>query len=93
MKATEQDELVNTRRTERRRAVSTAELYSVLEALLPFAQADIEDLTDAVENFPDDPDHTQDAARLWFAKEAIESAKRIIARKTGYIRKKQRAVR
>jgi hypothetical protein len=91
MKAAEHDGLPNTRKSKRRTTVSTAELYVVLEALLPFAQTDIEDLADSVENFPDDPDHTENVARLRLGKEAIESAQGLIASKTGYLRRKVRA--
>jgi hypothetical protein len=78
--------------TKRRERVSTAELYSALEALLPFARIVIECLDDYIVNFPDDADHVKDAARVRVGKEAIELAGRLIARKSGVIRRKQKAL-
>ena len=46
----------------RRRSVSTAELFTVLEALLPFAQTEIELLDEYVRTMPDDPDHATDVS-------------------------------
>ncbi len=57
------NELILTKQR-KQRAVSIAELYAVLEALLPFAKVEIECLADYVENFSDDPDHPTDAIRV-----------------------------
>ncbi len=86
-------ETVNHQLKRRRRAVSTAELYAVLEALLPFAEVDIECLSDYVRNFPDDPDHSEDIVRACKGEQAIEEARRLIELKSGYVRRKERALR
>ena len=79
------------RRRERRRRVSPTELYTALEGLLPCAEVHLDWLSSYVSDFPNDPDHTEDAELARRGKEALDLARRLIARKTGNIRRKQRA--
>jgi hypothetical protein len=84
---------LNTRNQKRRDRVSTAELYEALEGLLPFAEVEIECLADHVETFPDDFDNAREVERVRQGKAAIELTRRLIARKTANIRRKQRSLR
>jgi hypothetical protein len=77
----------------RRRAVSAAELYDVLETLLPFARVEIECLEGYVKSFPDDPDHAQDAERVRRGQATLAMAGRLIERKSYAIRRQQQALR
>lgn len=86
------DGLVKSPPRRQAKAASKAELYSALEALLPFARIELECLDDYVVNFPDDPDHAKDASSVRVGKEAVELAGRLIARKSGLIRRKQKAL-
>jgi hypothetical protein len=69
---------------------SHVELYAVIEALLPFAQVEIDFLTDTVQAFPDDPEHAEEAERARQGQEAIAEAQRLIGNKSYYIRRRQR---
>jgi hypothetical protein len=69
---------------------SHVELYSVIDALLPFAQVEIDFLTDTVQAFPDDLEHAEDAERARQGQEAIAEAQRLIGNKSYYIRRRQR---
>jgi hypothetical protein len=93
MEASEQDQLINNRKSKRRRACSKAELYSVLEALLPFAQTEIKCLAYYVEHFPDDPQHAEDTKQARLGVKAIEVAEQLIAKKTVALRRQQKAFR
>jgi hypothetical protein len=93
MEAAEQTTYINKRKRRQRDRVSTAELYTALEGLLLPAEIEIDCLAGYVEDFPDDPDHAEDAERVRQGKEAIDLARRLIARKTGNIRRKQRALK
>jgi hypothetical protein len=84
---------INKRQPKRRPAVSSAELFSALEAVLPFGQIEIDCQADYVRDFPDDPDHAEDAERVRQGQAAIETARRLIARKTYYVRKQEQALR
>lgn len=92
MEASDQVTHIDTRQRKQRDRISTAELFTALEGLLPPAEIEISCLADFVENFPDDPNHIEDAEQVRQGKEAIELAKRMIARKTAAIRRKQRAL-
>jgi hypothetical protein len=92
MEASDQVTHIDTRQRKQRDRISTAELFTVIEGLLPFAQVEIDCLEDYVSGFPNDPDHTQDAERVRQGKEAIESANRLIVKKSPETRRKQRAL-
>lgn len=81
---------IETNRRRYRQRVSTVELFAVLEALLPIAEVELDCLADYVKDFPDDPDHAQDAERVRRGKLALELAQRLIARKSAPIRYRQR---
>jgi len=75
------------RQAKRAAAVPKAELFATLEALLPFAEVEVDCLVGFVDEFP------EDAERARRGQEAVESAKRLIAKKTGYIRRKEQTSR
>jgi hypothetical protein len=63
-----------------------AELYCVLEAVLPFAEVDVQCLALDVEDFPDGPEYAEDdAEELRRGREAIAAARRLIAKKPSYL--------
>src|SRR5690348_6367776 len=93
MEAAAQNPNINDRQSRRRNTVSTAELFSVLEALLPFAKAEIETLLGFAESFPNDPDCVGDTERARRGKEALELAERLIERKTKTVARKQKTLR
>jgi hypothetical protein len=67
-------------------AAQLAELYSALEAVLPFAETDVDCLAIDVEDFPDDPEYAEDdAEELRRGREAIAAARRLIAQKPSYL--------
>ncbi len=86
MEAEAETNSVNKRKRKQRERVSTAELYAALEAVLPFAEADVGALNDLLDAFPED---AEEARR---GKEAIALARRLIARQTGHLRRKVRAL-
>jgi hypothetical protein len=92
MEATDQIRHIDKRQRKRRQPIPMAELFTALEGLLPFAQVELDCLADYVRDFPDDPDHVEDAERVRRGNEAIEFTNRLIARKTYAIRRKQRAL-
>jgi hypothetical protein len=65
-----------------------AELFTALESSLPFAQVEVNCVADDARDLPDDPETVERTRR---GQDAIETAKRLIARKTVAIRRKQRA--
>src|SRR5262249_54557991 len=77
----------------RRRAVSAAELYEVLETLLPSARVEIDCLAGYVTDFPEDPEHAEDAERVRRGQAALDMADRLIARKSNVIRRQQRVLK
>jgi hypothetical protein len=85
MKAIEQNQLVNI--SQRTRRSVTAELYAALEAVLPFAEIEVDFLTDWVEVFTED---SEEAER---GEKAVATARRLIAMKSRYMRRKSRALR
>ena len=76
----------------RHERVSTPELYAALEGLLPFAETEIDWLAEYVRSFPQDEDHAAEAVRARQGAESLEFAKRLIARKSYAIRRKQTAL-
>lgn len=93
MDALEQSGLISEDDTKRRERVSTAERYTALEGLLPASEIEIESRASYIQDFPDDEDHVEDVKFVEQGKAAIELARRLIARKTYNIRRKQRALR
>jgi hypothetical protein len=89
----EQGMVINKSKQKKRERVSTAEFFTALEGLLPAAEIEIDWLGRFVEDFPEDEGHAEDAELVRQGREAIELAKRLIARKTGNICRKQRALR
>jgi len=89
METVETKRLIDDGQRQRRRPASKAELYSALEALLPFAKIEIEWLADSVTAFPDDDDHAEDSQRVKHGKEAIDLANRLIAMRSSYLTKKK----
>lgn len=93
MEAIAQDQSINKRKRQRRDRVSTAELYTALEGLLPAAEIEIESRASYIEDFPEDDDHASDVEFVQHGQAAIALATELIARKTGNIRRKQRLMR
>jgi hypothetical protein len=58
-----------------------------MEAVLPFAEAEVAMIIDGLNIFPED---TEEAER---GEKAIAQARRVMARQTGYLRRKARALR
>lgn len=56
-------------------------LYAVLDALLPFAQVEVDFVADMAQAHPDDPDSAEDAERAQRGKEALDAARRLTANK------------
>jgi hypothetical protein len=86
MEVIEDTTVVNNSLPKRRRPVSRAELYSALEAVLPFAESEVEFLNADLGNWPED---AEDARR---GLEALESAQRLMGKKTAALRRQQRAL-
>ena len=84
MKTSEQDPFVKISQRKRRRSV-TAELYVVLEAVLPFAEDEVESLNTDLDNWP------EDAEKARQGQEAVATARRLMAMKSRYMRRKLRA--
>jgi hypothetical protein len=93
MKEMEEADASEDTRKEWRRAASKAELYAVLDVFLPIVEAEAEFLASFVATFPEDPDHAEDVEQLQQVQEAIDAAKRLIARKTAYVDKRVRTIR
>jgi hypothetical protein len=72
-------------------APSLAELYAVLEAVLPFAESEVECIVDFAANFADDPDYPDEAEQARRGKKAIARARRLLARKPSHLATGQHA--
>jgi hypothetical protein len=84
MNTIEHDPFVKTSKQKHCRSV-TAELYAALEAVLPFAEDEVEALRGGLDNWPEDAEKAQQG------NEAVATARRLIAMKSRYIRRKFRA--
>jgi hypothetical protein len=87
MEAIEENETIDKHKIKKRVRISTAELYAALEAVLPFAEAEVAMIIDGLNIFPED---TEEAER---GEKAIALARRVMARQTGYLRRRARALR
>jgi hypothetical protein len=83
MKTIDQDPFVKTSQHKHRRSV-TAELYAALEAVLPFAEDEVEALHCDLANWP------EDAEKARQGNDAVATARRLIAMKSRYMRRKLR---